>query len=363
MTERSDVLVVGAGTAGLSAAHHLAQRGLSVAVFEARHPFGPTLFKEIGLCLVGLLDPENRLEHGLGPEATRDVTRFSIDAVHAVREAAERLGCPALAGHVERRPMNETEAADLARSMPILRECGARVRETGGGSICVEDDLLVDVRAFHAGLVRGLSRISPATPVERIRVEADGVVAETKEGPHRAEIAILANGPRIGELRADLETAVFPFRGQGARFTSALPRGSARGVVSQFGHENYVVETTGDLVAFGFNPTGRREDVGLSEAPTSEFQTYLLRFARERFPELKDRQPERTWAAPLAFTRDGLPLVGPVPGEPRVLVAAAFCGRGMPLAFEAGKRLSALVAGDTPAIPRAFSLRRTAIAG
>lgn len=364
MSEKSDVLVVGAGTAGLSAAHHLAARGLRVTVLEARHPYGPTLFKEIGLGLVGLLDPESRLAAGLGASGAREVVRFSIDGVRSLAAAAERFGCPAVRGRVTRRPMNATEREALAQSVPILRDCGATVAEEEGGVIRVEEDLLVDVRAFHAGLRHGLVDVLATTPVTRLRVDSNGVAAETPSGTRHAEIAVIASGPRVAELRPDLARVVFPLRGQGARFPNAFPAGSkAFGVVSQFGHENYVVETTGDLVAFGFNPAGRREDSSLSEEPTHEFQSYLVRFARERFPEIARIEPAKTWAAPLAFTRDGLPLVGPVPGEPRLVVAAGFCGRGLPLGFEAGSRVAALVAGDTVAIPAAFSLRREAATG
>jgi glycine/D-amino acid oxidase-like deaminating enzyme len=281
-----------------------------------------------------------------------------------VAEAARRFGCPALAGRVERRPMNATEADDLARSAPILRECGAGVTVSRDGVLRVEEDLLVDVRAFHVGLARGLVAVEPGTPVERLRAESDGVVAETPSGTRRAEMALVACGPHTSEIRPSLERAIFPFRAQGARFRSVFPAGQAFGAVSQFGHENYVVDTAGDLVAFGFNPTGRREDTGFSEEPTREFQSYLVKFARERFPELarSGAEPVHTWAAPLAFTRDGLPVVGPSPGEPRILVAAGFCGRGLPLGFEAGRRIAALVAGEPVKIPTAFSTRRDAAA-
>src|SRR5262249_45083442 len=158
-SEKCDVIVVGAGTAGLSAAYYLHSRGLRVVVLEARHPFGPTLFKEIGLCVVGLLDSENRVEHGLGPAATREVVRFSLEAVRGVADAAALFGCPVLSGRISRAPFNETEKADLERSLPILRECGATVARDADGSLTVEEDALVDVRAFHVGLLRTLPSV------------------------------------------------------------------------------------------------------------------------------------------------------------------------------------------------------------
>src|SRR5262249_55474041 len=162
----------GAGTAGLSAAHHLHARGLRVVVLEARHPFGPTLFKEIGLCVVGLLDSENRVEHGLGSDATREVVQFSLEAVRGVSRAAAEFGCPVLAGRVQRLPFNSTERADLERSLPILRECGASVTVEADGSLRIEEDALVDIRAFHVGLLRTLPIVYSTTPVTALRIDA-----------------------------------------------------------------------------------------------------------------------------------------------------------------------------------------------
>src|SRR5262249_40386839 len=151
-------------------------------------------------CVAGLLDTENRLEHGLGPVSTREVVRFSLEGVRGVADAAQRFGCPVLRGRVSRLPSNETERVDLTQSARILSECGAGVERDPSGSVRVTDDALVDVRALHAGLLRSLPDVRPTTPVTALRVGDDGVVAETPAGAVRAEIAVLANGPRVVEL-------------------------------------------------------------------------------------------------------------------------------------------------------------------
>ncbi len=72
---------------------------------------------------------------------------------------------------------------------------------------------------------------------------------------------------------------------------------------------------------------------------------YLRRFLRERFPSLGAVEVEAEWTGVLGFTRDGKPFVGPVPGRAGVLVAAGFCGHGMPQCFGVGKAVAQLLEG------------------
>ena len=50
----------------------------------------------------------------------------------------------------------------------------------------------------------------------------------------------------------------------------------------------------------------------------------------------------------MAFTADGLPRTGEVPGVPGAIYAAGFNGHGMSLGFATGKWLAGRVAGEGP---------------
>jgi sarcosine oxidase subunit beta len=53
----------------------------------------------------------------------------------------------------------------------------------------------------------------------------------------------------------------------------------------------------------------------------------------------------RSWAGLEAFTPDGVPLIGPVPGIEGLLVPAGFCGHGFALSPAVGDVLARLALG------------------
>jgi sarcosine oxidase subunit beta len=69
----------------------------------------------------------------------------------------------------------------------------------------------------------------------------------------------------------------------------------------------------------------------------------------------------RSWAGLEAFTPDGVPLIGPVPGIEGLLVAAGFCGHGFALAPGVGDVLARLALGldARDALWRGLRLDRT----
>ena len=83
---------------------------------------------------------------------------------------------------------------------------------------------------------------------------------------------------------------------------------------------------------------GSTDDSSLSEAVGA----HLRRFLTESFPNLgfESGMVEAEWTGVLGFTPDGRPLCGPVPGRSNVIVAAGFCGHGMPQCFGVGKNVA-----------------------
>lgn len=78
--------------------------------------------------------------------------------------------------------------------------------------------------------------------------------------------------------------------------------------------------------------------------------TYLRAFLATHFPALGEGvEVEAEWTGVLGLTCDGRPFVGPLPGRPGVLVAAGFCGNGMPRCFGAGKAVARMIEGGPQA--------------
>src|SRR6266849_10228522 len=115
---RADVVVVGAGYTGLSAALHLAERGAEVVVLDAAEPGWGASGRNGGQIIPGLKDDPDELERRFGEEPGRRMweiaggaadTLFALIARHGIDCGARQCGwiqpafAPADVGVVTRR--------------------------------------------------------------------------------------------------------------------------------------------------------------------------------------------------------------------------------------------------------------------
>ena len=68
---------------------------------------------------------------------------------------------------------------------------------------------------------------------------------------------------------------------------------------------------------------------------------------------------EFNWAGTFDTTRDGLPLIGPVPGNKGVYAAYGYGGNGITFSFLAAQLIGDLIAGSTSPLLRDFALDRS----
>jgi len=96
---RADVAVVGAGYTGLSAALHLAERGVDVVVLDAAEPGWGGSGRNGGQVIPGLKHEPDELEHKFGPETGRRMWQISGGAADFVFEliARHKISCHAQA--------------------------------------------------------------------------------------------------------------------------------------------------------------------------------------------------------------------------------------------------------------------------
>jgi glycine/D-amino acid oxidase-like deaminating enzyme len=67
---------------------------------------------------------------------------------------------------------------------------------------------------------------------------------------------------------------------------------------------------------------------------------------------------ELRWSGTFDTTRDGLPLIGPVPGQKGVYAAYGYGGNGITFSFVAAHLIGDLLAGKSSALLRDFALDR-----
>jgi gamma-glutamylputrescine oxidase len=88
----ADVVIVGAGFAGLSAALEMAQRGLSVVVLEADRIGSGASGRNGGQAIVGYASGQGPFEEQLGPEDAQRAWEMSVEAVDLVAQRVQQHG-------------------------------------------------------------------------------------------------------------------------------------------------------------------------------------------------------------------------------------------------------------------------------
>jgi glycine/D-amino acid oxidase-like deaminating enzyme len=168
--------------------------------------------------------------------------------------------------------------------------------------------------------------------------------------------------PSLAPRFADVIT---PVRAQ-MHVTAPDPRGASLPwpVYAHHGYEYWRQEPTGELLFGGCRwaePAAERgvlDDARVSDAVHAAQRAFVNR----HLPAFAALAPAARWTGIMAFTPDGLPLVGAVPGSDRLWVCAGWNGHGLALAPRSATLLSEEMLGRPAAadIPAMFGPARFA---
>ncbi len=100
-------------------------------------------------------------------------------------------------------------------------------------------------------------------------------------------------------------------------------------------------------MAGGLRLAGTIEFAGAEAAPNWNRADMLYRLARRMLPDL-ERQDATRWVGDRPLTTDSLPVIGPAPGWPRVLLALGHGQFGMTLGAITGQIIADLATGRPP---------------
>ncbi|MEM3086549.1 MAG: FAD-binding oxidoreductase [Halobacteria archaeon] len=345
---RADAVVVGGGLAGVSAAWFLARAGLDTLLLEARTLASGATGRGTGLITLGLGEPYSRSAERYGRARVREVWRFTRENHRLVRLLVNRLSLRC--GYAQRGglrvALDPREARALRESLPLLRRDGFRGRPYSGplpeafaAALQVDGEGLINPGEFVRGLARAAEAEGAAlrerVAATALRAGAGGVRVATSRGEVRCGTVVAATSARLGLLLPRLARAVAPCRSVVSEvpFPRPLPHGTCR---------------SGD---FYWRPAGpARLLVGGPSRP-------LLRsFLRRAFP--RARPIGGGWVGAVDWGTDGFPTAGPVPGSPRILACAGFCGTGFGYATLAAKLCADIAAGRRDRVPGWMAARR-----
>lgn len=363
---RCDVVIVGAGYTGLSAALTLARAGRSVQVFDALRPGEGASTRNGGIASGSLR--HSFAEHvrrfgearalGIdreGKEAREDLARFI---------AEEGIECDfKLTGRF-------TGASKPSDYESLARESDRLVKALGIEAYAVsrsDQRNEIGTDFYHGGLVRkdigGLhpaklhagmlrltlaagARIHGETPVLGVRAEGGEYEVETSRGRVRAANVIMGTNGYTDKVDPWLRRRMIPVR---SRIIATAP--ISDNMMKELCPKGYMLGETRALhYYYRPSPDGRRilfggRDGTIAGDPTWPTES-LRRALLDIFPVLEDVPITHSWFGHVAMNRDMIPRIFTKDG---VKYAAGYCGSGVVWARWAGRKAALTLLGDKEA--------------
>lgn len=358
---RVSVAVVGGGFTGLSAALHLAEQGVDVAVLEAHEPGWGASGRNGGQVNPGLKHDPDVVEKDFGPDLGRRMIELSWNAPNVVFDLVKRhqIQCDARQSGTIRAAYSQAMSRSVRasfeqgarRNMPVELLDRDRLRAATGTDryMCA----LLDRRGGHVnplGFARGLAqaalqagaRVHGATRVTGLSRHGDRWRVVTPSGTISAEKVVLATNGYTDGLWPRLERTIVPVY-SGMVATEPIPAEIAR-TIFPMGASLYEL---GQVTVYYRLDELNRVLMGgrcrQSAVTTPDQMRFLMRYTSRLWPQLKPFRFTHGWNGQLGVTVDHYPHIHePAEG---VLICLGYNGRGVAMATAMGPELARRVMG------------------
>ncbi|MBO6777978.1 MAG: FAD-binding oxidoreductase [Marinibacterium sp.] len=358
---QTDVVIVGGGFTGLSAALHLAEAGKSVVVLEAETPGWGASGRNGGQVNPGLKEGPDEIEARFGTDMGARMARMSGAAGKLVFELIEKhqIDCdPMPVGWIRAATSDSTEAElhDLAAQWQRRGEAvepldSAQVREMIGTNVYRGG--LIDRRGGNVHPLNYALGLADAAlkAGAQIHGHSRATKAEKIEGGHRIHTAggsveaghvLLCTNGYTDDLFPPLRQTVVPVRSVQVATAplseniagSILPGRQApsdmRKLLLYFRKDAQGRFIMGGRGAYGDNSTRKQLDA-------------MRAVSVEMFPQLASADWTHAWGGFVAVTPDHFPHLHEL--APGVMAALGYNGRGVAMATAMGRLLSDWVMG------------------
>jgi glycine/D-amino acid oxidase-like deaminating enzyme len=348
----TDVIVIGGGIAGCSAAYFLATDGLSVTLIEkdgvAAHASGFAF----GVLLPPVFDDPADPTSALMRESMRLHLEIATELVEAGEHVRREKAAVLLAGDDQ----TADQFREIYRSRGSLAgdvrwlEYGelthieARLSPDVQGGVYLGRAAEIDPFQFSNALWssakhRGATMVK--AEVSAIRVDGDAGVTVIAGGEsYHAEKVIVAAGPWSSRLLAEVGATVpvTPLKGQIVRLNAPGPEIR---VSLWWGDGNYAASKPDGLLWCGTT----EESVGFDEETDAPAREAILSSAKSVLPFLEDATVVQQTACLRPVSADGLPIVGALREDSRIVMATGGGRNGIALGPGLGKAAAEIASG------------------
>ncbi len=361
---RADVLILGASLAGLSCAHLLARAGAKVVVVDPSANLGQcAVGRSAGLATLGLCEHPVQLVEAIGADDAQALLELSAHSLRLLNDHADWFS----KGEIACASMDREDQA-IVRSAGFLDAMGIENR-------LIENELLwtdLGCNLFKMGRTHPLGgSLNPRLLLQSLAQKAEdagahlllgfaslglsragsALLLQGAQGQCRAELVVFANGWRGSRMDSWFEEKVFPVRAQHCW----MPGRSSLKKAGRTQHGYLAWGPTPDgVVVSGCRWGSPHMEVGeTGDVLNPKISEPLAEFVRQFSEECSGNLVE--WTSIMDFSCDGIPLLGPLPGQARKIACVGFGGQDLGLALGCAEAVvEGILQGRSGLIPKRF---------
>lgn len=360
---KADVVVIGGGYTGLSAALHLAEAGVKVMLLEAARIGFAASGRNGGQIHGGFRQDQAQLEKWLGEERARGLWALAEQAKALIRARVARhnIAC-SLTDGVIIAAHSRRAARELAQDTRYLNEkygyAAARTLDAEETNALIGTNIYYGGRldlggghlhplAFALGLARAAEQagamLCENSPVLSLDVSANSVTARLNSGTVTANRAILACDAFTPALALELSPYLATLDSHIVA-TAPLPEELRRTILK---NDAAVADTRRVVDYYRMSEDHRLLFAGGEYifGPVKDIVALVRPHMLKVFPQLRDIRITHAWGGTVGITRTRMPHFGRL--NERTLFGYGYSGHGVALANMGGKVLAEAAMGKS----------------
>lgn len=374
-----DVIIIGGGITGTAAAYWMRQAGARVVVLEEELVASGASGRNGGFLLTGTVEHYARAVALIGREKTRRLFEFTVDNIRLMKDfiREHEIGCDLDESGSLHAAISTEEDTELQESSALMQADGFHVEyrdeaeiadlthsKLFKGGLFTHEDAGVHPARLVAGVAQAARErgalIFENTPVTQItHDDYDSVTVETPKGRVSGYLVLLGTNAYSQLMDDFFADKILPVRGH-AMVTSPIPQKLWDPVIyANFGYEYFRQLPNGRVLMGGMRESVPGGDAQhFNELPDERVTSKLSAYLSDNFPDLKQFTVDYEWAGIMGFSRDGIPMLGSLPGKSNIFAAGGYTGHGMGFGFSMGRLAANVMLDGENADMDLFSLRR-----
>jgi glycine/D-amino acid oxidase-like deaminating enzyme len=385
---RADVLIIGGGFTGISAAYHLKknQPDLRVVLLEADVVGSGASGRSAGLVMPTFGLTYNLIALRFGTRILADAHRYAVRAVAYVGELAHMhdIACDYEPVGLLRVATTSAAARRLQQDMRLAQSLGiSGMTWLDAAATRARLDSPTFLGAWHeprgalvnpVGLLHGLKRLALSVGVEvyeRSRVTnlefAQPVRAQTPHGAVEADKLVLATNAFTAQF-ARLQSkqyAVYSYimltEPLSAAQLDSLGWLGREGIEDTRNLAHYYRLTSDNRLLVGGGDWQHYYGSKLSDVLHVPTYEHLERFTANTFPGLHGPRITHRWGGPVSITLDMNPAIGVIGAGQRIVYSVGCMGHGIATSILNGQTISDLISEQRTELTEAFFVNRTVL--